>query len=205
MFKRDSKPFPPELRTASVVPRWSIVWTLTRDTVANHSFYVAFYARQIALLIDWCDSERIKHLDQLVYRALVDDLDETITGDIVSPVKAQIVDDRKAESYIADKMVERLPTVMNTLSIMDSGTPEPIRDEMRRIIKAADRLDAVIFLTIEKRLGNSVIVSRIPSVLAKLKDAWLALPADVGWLEQLWVREVIPAIRDHETTGGYGV
>ena len=38
--------FPPELRTASVIARWSIVWTLTRDTVSNHSYFVALYARE---------------------------------------------------------------------------------------------------------------------------------------------------------------
>lgn len=185
--------FPPELRTASVVPRWSIIWTLTRDSVANHSFFVTFYAREIAVLIEWQG-----YLDDLMYMALVHDLEETATGDVVSTVKAEIIDDKRAAAYIDRKMRERMPFVADDMEAMGS-------EEIKRIIKAADKLDALIFLMVERRLGNGVIAPHLPSAHAKFEAAWRNLPADKDKLDELWNTCMVPAIKEHEVAGGFGI
>lgn len=190
--------FPPELRTASVISRWSIVWTLTKDTVSNHSYFVTFYSREIAKLIGWKGD-----MGNLMFRALTHDLDELVTGDLVSPVKKEIIDDKRAEEYISMKMEERLPVVVHDLDEMDVNEQET--DEAFLIIKAADRLDALIFLIVERRLGNAVISPRIPSVWANLEAAWRALPAPKDELDKLWNTVILPAIHEHETTGGFGI
>ena len=99
--------FSPELRTASVVPRWSIVWTQTRDVLSNHSFFVTLYAEQIARLIRW-DGDRAR----LMVMAITHDLDELVTGDIVGPAKREIIDTDKAQAYIDKNMLQRLPYVV---------------------------------------------------------------------------------------------
>lgn len=192
-------PFPPELRTASVVPRWSIVWTLNENNVAEHSYYVALYAYQIARLIGWSGD-----YGDLCFAALTDDLDETITGDIVSPVKNEIVDNDRARGYVVTLMNERMPAIMDELHEIEASQPGALQ-ELKRIIKAADRLDALLFLIGEKRMGNGVIEPRIPSARANLEAAWLELPADRDMLQQCWATMIVPAIREHETVGGNGV
>lgn len=200
--------FSPELRTASVIPRWSVVWTLTRDVVSNHSFFVTNYAYQIAQIIDW----RGPLADLMLY-CLLHDVDETITGDLVAPAKKEILDTVKAKSYIDRKMVERLPWEKMQLQSISEG---PFADDIRKIAKVADRLDAVIFLVVEQRLGNSVIAPRIPEAKDGLWDAWMKLPlgplffaekVDINEdvLKRLWETMIEPAIFKHQTTGGYGL
>lgn len=207
--------FPPELRTASVVPRWSVVWTLTRDTVANHSFFVTFYAREIARLIEWGGD-----IGDLMFRALTHDLDETVTGDIVSPVKQEIIDDKRAEAYVNIQMRKRLPRVMQdleeirarqhaTLDGVGARWDERRWDEGTRIIKAADKLDALIFLIGEGRLGNGVIQPHLPFAWVKFERHWLELPVPMhaprDYLQRLYDNVMAPVVKSHESNGGFGI
>lgn|SRR5262245_11472089 len=189
-MKNSNSPFPPELRTASVVPRWSIVWTLTRDTVANHSFFNTFYSYQIGRLIMWEGD-----YSMLMYRALTHDLEETITGDLPSPVKREILDSDRAAAYIEGRMANRLGTIM--LTRHNQTAFDEKWKEADRIIKAADRLDMLIFLLIEQRLGNGVIAPSVPIAWHLMEEAWYNLPADPDKLSLLWTTNVVPAIELH--------
>lgn len=192
--------FPPELRTLSVIPRWSVVWTLTRDTVSNHSYFVTLYARNIAKLIQWDGS-----IEDLMFRALVHDAQETITGDIPSPTKQEIIDDRRAASFIQAKMDERLPFVVNELNRIQHAHVGWEDLEAWKIVKAADRLDALIYLTIESRMGNTVIRPHLPRAWALFEAAWQALPYDKAELNKLWATVMVPAVKEHDTEGGWGL
>lgn len=189
--------FPPELRTASIVPRWSIVWTLNKDTVSNHSFFVVFYAFQICMLL----GKSMQWAGIVTYLALTHDLDETITGDIVSPVKREILGDR-AEAYIKSKMQERLPSVVDKITEIETNWDV---DTMWAVITVADRLDALLFLITEHRMGNHHIDKRIPDAHGRLKDAWDRLPAPASLLSALWEDTMEPAIDAHQQGGGYGL
>lgn len=194
-------PFPPELRTASIVPRWSIVWTLNKDYVSNHSFFVTMYAVSIARLIGWKGP-----FDCLMYDALIHDLDETITGDIVSPVKKEILDRLKAAAYVQSKMRSRLSYMLNTVAWLWGRSVLYTNDaDIPLILKAADRLDALLFLIVEQRLGNTVIGPRIPDALQQLKDAWWRLPGLSHHVMTTWTTEVLPSIEAHKAEGGFGV
>ena len=190
--------FPPELRTMSVVPRWSIVWTLQRDTVANHTYFVTFYAHAIAHLIKW-DGD----LGALLFRALVHDAEECISGDIVSPIKDEIVSDR-AYAFLQLKLKERMPFVVRDLetAAADDGDWD---EEAWRIIKSADKLDALIFLLTERRLGNGVVATHLPRAWARAEAYWRALPAEKDVINELWNTVVVPAVKAHETEGGAGL
>lgn len=196
--------FPPELRTASIVPRWSVVWTLTRDTVANHSYYVTMYARSVARVIDWSGGYAL-----LMFLALTHDLEETATGDIVSPVKSEILDENRYNDFVMHMMQTRLPGVYDEIERLlgDPANGARAREvaEAWAIIKVADRLDALLFLTGEQRMGNGVIAPRIPSAEARLLSAWHELPAPKDKLEMLWSTVMKPVIRNHMEQGGNGV
>ena len=191
--------FPPELRTASVVNRWSIVWTLTHDNIAQHSFYVTFYSSQLADLLRWTGP-----LSSLMYIALTHDLEEVSIGDLVSPVKNEIIDRKRYNDFVDLKMRERLPGVMNKLDDIAERVTN-WEDDIDAIITVADRLDALLFLIGERRMGNGVVAPRIPSALTRLEAAWYELPADKDRLGLLWNTVMIPAIKAHEDQGGNGV
>lgn len=189
--------FPPEFRTASVVPRWSIIWTLTRDTLSNHSFFVTLYANQIARMIGW-----VGPFNMLLWRALTHDLDETITGDIVAPVKREITDDIRMQSYIQGQMQERMPTIIEQM--MEWQQDDLMWRQTGLIVKTADRLDALLFLIVEQRMGNGVVAPRIPEVIEGLKKSWDALPCRRQIRELRWT-DLLAEIKDHKQSGGFGV
>lgn len=68
--------FEVEFRLFSEVRRWATIRN-SGQKLAEHSFFVALYADQIATLIDW-QGDR----GALMLHALLHDIDELITGDI---------------------------------------------------------------------------------------------------------------------------
>ena len=200
MAAQNNSPFPPELRTASIVPRWSIVYVTQRDTVANHSYFVTVYAHMIARIIKWKGPR-----DYLMFSALMHDVDETITGDIVSPVKSQIIDEERMQEYVDHKVFERLGGLAHELSDLGEACKLEQMDEVDAIVKAADRMDALFFLTMEARRGNTVIDPLIRDAHARLEGAWRDLPGDRALIDFTWQTVVMPAIETHKTEGGRGV
>lgn len=197
--------FPPELRTAAVVKRWSIVRTLADDLVSSHSYFVTFYALQIARLIDWAGPYA-----DLTFTALMHDAEEFITGDLVSPVKREIIDEGKYANYVSTQMKQRLPLVEAQLeAIMDSEWASSID----RIIKVADKVDAVIFLITEQRMGNTVLGPLYQDALKNLIEAWSDLGAELygdgisvsDAHVTLWQNEIWPAIQAHWKNGSVGI
>lgn len=194
--------FPAELRTLSVVSRWNIVWTLTNDTVANHSFFVTLYAREIAQIINWPGP-----MADLMFYALMHDAEEFVTGDIVGPTKREIVDNDRAKAYIQAKMGERVPKQAREIDRIEHT--EGWGEQIKLIVKAADRLDALLFLTMEKRLGNGVIAPLIPDMWKMMRESWNALPWPREYstydIDGLYHQHVATDVQRHEKHGGYGV
>ncbi len=192
-------PFPPELRTMSIVPRWSICWTLNRDYLSNHSFFVGIYAHDIARMLEWTGP-----VSALMYLALTHDLDELATGDVVGPAKREIIDVERAEAYVSMKLNEKLPRMMEHIDryLVASSNWE---SDILAIIAVADRLDALLFLITEQRLGNTVIGPRAPDAQSRLEAAWFELPAERDELQRLWNTAVLPSIAAQRGQGGFGI
>lgn len=191
--------FPPELRTASVVPRWAIVRTLSQDNVAIHSYFVTYYALQIARLIQWQGP-----LADLMFYALTHDIEETFTGDWVSPVKKAVTDPGALSNFISQQMKERLPLIEGQLeTIMESQHGVTIE----KIVKVADKADAALYLIMEQRMGNTVLAGLFADACNNLFNAWVDLCEhyDVQSRERLWDDEIYPAIQAHWKYGGIGI
>lgn len=201
--------FPPELRTASVVDRWSIVRLFYKDSVAEHSFYVTFYALQIARLVEW----QGPYAD-LTFAALMDDIEETFTSDIVSPVKRQIIDEGALANFVSEQMKQRLPLLEGQLDVIYESH---WGNHIHRIIKVADKVDAAIHLIIEQRMGNTVLRPLYDDVMGNLVVAWHDLGVEffgedsrdnhARWTQHRgqWNDQVYPALQAHWKHGGIGV
>lgn len=197
--------FPPELRTASVVQRWSIVRTINPDSVANHSFYVCFYALQIARLIGWPGPYA-----DLTFAALMHDAEEFITGDLVSPVKNEIIDDGKYANFVSEQMKLRLPGVETQMDVIAESMWGASID---RIIKVADKVDAVLYLITEARMGNGVLHPLQRDAMENLVIAWdnilegemFATDEDRKRHRDMWNDTIYPAIQAHYQHGSIGI
>jgi len=158
--------FERELRTLAGVPRWSIIRTLRTQSVAEHSYYVAIYADQIAELIEWKGSKY-----DLFRLAMFHDLDEILSGDIASPAKAVLKsgDWSKFKQWTAKLMVTRFSYFQEWVSSTNS--------ESLAILNAADWLEGVLFLCNEEFQGNQSVKSVRRHCTTKLIESVYNLPA----------------------------
>lgn len=201
MSEQVVSPFPVRLRAASIVGRWSIIWTHAPDNVATHSFFAIYYAIVIADLL----KSKVDR-GKLAVITVLHDLDELFTGDIVGVVKRSIVDEVAAAKFVRRKMREVTPGLI----VMENEYNDVDKygvslDDIATIIKAADRLDALFFALAEVALGNRIIEARLPSLTSRLDEAWRNLPADEQTLHDLWETYISPAIAAHMLPANYDI
>lgn len=190
VVRMDHRAFSPRLRILSIVPRWSLLPTTRPDTTSSHSFYVTLYARQIAKLIEWPGP-----MEELLWAALMHDQDEMITGDIVGFVKRAVVDPYKLEQFVNDGISNHSPFTVPTVTSSD---------EVNKIIRVADLMDAMFFICWETLQGNKMMGSRFDIALAALRDAWFNLE-EIGILGQSWNGVILKAIGHHMNAESYAL
>lgn len=189
--------FPVRLRAAAIVKRWSIVWTLQPDTIAQHMYFNALYSRTVADLIEWKGDRGLLALVSLLH-----DVEETVTGDIVGVVKHEIIDAKKASDFTARVMERQMPTIHDAYM---AAKADPSYDEMHKIVKVADHLDSAFYALTEQALGNRIIGARIHLIIKRLEEAWYRLPGDHFLLGKIWEEQIHPALEAHEDSKNYDI
>jgi len=147
--------FEREIRDLGFLKRWSIVRTIRDQTVAEHTFNVAFYANDIA---DWLQSQGADISDtlwlSLLQQVLWHDLDEMFTGDIPGPAK------RALRGSNIEGWQEKVRAWMDVVfgigrhSRNGNGHGPKEQNRITAIIKLADILDAACEMATEEQLGN---------------------------------------------------
>ena len=158
--------FERELRTLAHVPRWSIIRTIRTQSVAEHSYYTAIYADQIAEYIEW-KGDRFA----LMRFAMIHDMDEMLSGDIASPAKAVLQQGggwRRFKDWTINLMSKRFHYFKDWFL--------PINSEMYQILNVADWLEGVLFLCDEEFLGNKNVRDVKTHCVNKLFEAVKLLP-----------------------------
>lgn len=147
--------FEREYRELSFVRRWGIHRRLLEQSVAEHSYYVALYAMQIAKFIGWPQnySGTVGELGGLLRAALLHDVPEVITGDPAGPVKRQTMA-MMGERAIGEGVARRFgPEVAIEIEAANHPTSNAGK-EIKAIVKVADSLDALFHLATEIQMGN---------------------------------------------------
>jgi len=176
---KPNKPFASGFRDVSYVSRWTILRRNRHQYLAEHSYFVAVYADQIARLIEW-DGDYGK----LMRYALYHDLDETITGDIPGPAKRLGWTKRKAAtvlgSIVSDKFGKDVSDVIASTS-----------KAITSIVSAADSVEEVCYLAEEALSGNSAWTREVMiEAIGRLKHKWYDLPADASLLDKIYREHV---------------
>lgn len=128
-----------ELRL-SAVPRWVIVNTIQKQSVAEHSFNVAIIAPRIAINHFGVSQRDFETLYRITRYALLHDQYEAFTGDIPSPAKAALG-------------IKENPSEFDTRV----NEYEPASELIERVVKVADYIDAILFLSREMEMGNGSV------------------------------------------------
>lgn len=150
------------------IERWALMRNTSKENIAEHSFFVSLLAHALAcikrdIFFDDCSPEKAASL------ALLHDASEIFTGDMPTPIKYYNPEMRaiygEIEKTANERLINALPEALTSSYREMINVPE----EYRTIIKAADKLSALIKCIEEKNSGNAEFARAEESTLSSLK------------------------------------
>lgn len=130
------------------IHRWGLMRNARQENLCEHTLDVTYIAHALALL-SGVDPAKA------VLCSLYHDCTEIITGDLPTPVKYYDDEIRRSYRRIEDSAGERLLSALpKTLAKEYRPLMLDVDPETRRIVKAADKLSALIKCIEEIRMGN---------------------------------------------------
>ena len=141
------------------INRWALMRNSRMEDLSEHSLEVAMIAHALCMI---GNVRYGKHLngERAAVIALYHDASEIITGDLPTPVKYYSDEIRDAyknvESLAEDQLLEELPDDLKEIyrGILKADTSQEDR-LLRRYVKAADKLSALIKCIEEESAGNT--------------------------------------------------
>ena len=169
------------------IHRWPLMRNTSTENISEHTQEVAVLAHALALLHN-TRFEGNADVGKCVLLALYHDVPEIITGDLPTPVKyhSEVLRDayRQVEDGAADRLLAMLPDDLQgayyPLLHQESNSLEA------RLVKAADKLSALIKYTEELKLGNREFFKAHQSTEQSLHA--MKLPA-----VEVFLKEFMPA------------
>ncbi|MCI8443307.1 MAG: 5'-deoxynucleotidase [Provencibacterium sp.] len=168
------------------IHRWALMHSARTETLSEHTLETAILTHALCLLRNehfggQCDAGRA------VLCALYHDAAETITGDLPTPVKYYSPRIREAYGELEQAAGERL------LQMLPDSLRQAYREqlfcqdeEILRLVKAADKLSALIKCIEEERMGNREFACAKQAALHTLHQ--MRLPE-----VELFLKEFLPA------------
>lgn len=170
------------------INRWGLMRNARSESLAEHSLCTAYVAHILACIANARFSAGVDP-ERTVCFALYHDASEIMTGDLPTPVKysnESMRDEyKKVEKVAVRHLVSMLPNDIAGL-IKPSVTGEELPERERAIVKAADKLCALIKCIEEETAGNSEFSSAKASTMEMLMSN--PLPETLCFIE-----EFIPA------------
>ena len=152
----DQYPFFAYLSRMRYINRWGLMRNTVQENIQEHSHMVAVLAHALAVIRrDVLGGEADPGLAAAA--ALYHDAPEILTGDLPTPIKYYNPDIRDAykevEQFSARKLLDMLPESLRPA--FDPLLREDYDPELRRLVKAADKLSAYLKCVEECKAGNS--------------------------------------------------
>lgn len=158
-------------RRLSHVIRYNNTPKLQHENVATHSFFVALYTMVVTDSLNLPDAEKLK----AIRMALVHDIEESFSGDIIYDVKRQSPEFKEAVTMmnhaILGKTLQGLPE--ETAKLYDELWKEyNMRDSYSaQIVEFADDLSAAMFSSEEVKLGNTYFEEILGNIKKRISNS----------------------------------
>lgn len=153
------------------IDRWALMRNVNKENLSSHSLDVAAIAHCLALI----GNERFGksyNAEKAAVLGIYHDMPEIITGDMPTPVKYYSSDIRQAFGKIEEaaqkSILDTLPEYLKT-AYKDIMCPDET-GELYKLIKAADKISALIKCIEEKNSGNKEFSSAEKTTLKAIKD-----------------------------------
>ncbi len=135
------------------INRWGLMRNTRNENLSEHSLEVAFIAHSLAVI----GNKRLNkgyNPDRVAVCAMFHDTSEIITGDMPTPIKYYNPEIKEAykkiEAVAEEELISMLPRDMQE-EFRDIYSPD---EESAPLIKAADKLSALIKCIEEVKMGN---------------------------------------------------
>ena len=171
-----------------LIERWSLMRNSRPENLSEHSLEVSMLSHALAVI----SNERFGNSLNVEKAALIGiyhDASEIITGDMPTPIKYFNENIQEAykevEKHAAKRLHLMLPEYMQK-SYEDIFFPKKEDEYLWKLVKAADKLAALIKCIEEEKAGNTEFISAKKSIL-KLIDDMKLREVDV------FIEEFLPA------------
>lgn len=149
--------------------RWGLMYNTKNENLSEHSLETAYIAHALAVIKNRRFSGSLD-VGNIALTAMFHDTSEIITGDMPTPIKyfnPDIKNSYKQIEALANKqLISMLPKDLQE-DFIPLYNPD---EETAKIIKAADKLSALIKCTQELNRGNTEFSSARESTLNALRD-----------------------------------
>lgn len=139
------------------INRWALMRNVRQENISEHSNDVAVIAHALAVIKNTRFDGNLNP-DRAAFLGLYHDMTEIITGDMPTPVKYHSEDMRrefqKIEDNAASRLLNMLPEDMRAY-YDDAFFPKKDDEYLWKIVKAADKLSALIKCIEELTAGNN--------------------------------------------------
>ena len=175
------------------IERWALMRSGRRENLSEHSLEVAMIAHALCLI----GNERFgRHLnaEKAALAGLYHDVSEIITGDMPTPVKYgndRIHDSYKeVEKQAVEQLLKQLPDDLRPHyeAILRGTSDDPEEQYMFALVKAADKLSALIKCMEEKQMQNREFEIAYESTLKKVNEMAAQYPEI-----QVYMDEFLPS------------
>lgn len=157
------------------IDRWALMRNTRKESLAEHTLETAFIAHALAVIENRRFGGNV-NAEKAALLALFHDAPEIITGDLPTPIKYYNPEIKQIYNEIEDAASERLLGLLpddlrpDFVGLFNNTDPH-----LKAIVKAADKLSALIKCRDELALGNRDFSSAEESTLKAVKA--LDLPA----------------------------
>jgi 5'-deoxynucleotidase len=179
------------------IERWALMRNSRPENLSEHSLEVAIIAHALATIAN-VRHGRSLNAEKAALIGLFHDTTEIITGDMPTPVKYANGAIREAYKNVEEdagrQLLSELPDDLRPIyeKIYFAGgegsaaAGEPDADEayLRRLVKAADKISALIKCIEERQAGNAEFVTAEKAVREKVDEMAAELPEVADYLSE---------------------
>lgn len=165
------------------INRWGLMRNTRSENIAEHSLDTAIITHLLCELRNKRFGGNVDSSKAVMY-AIYHDVPEIITGDLPTPVKyySPVISEayKDVEKAAVNKLLEGIPEDLRECyaEIFDSESDV----ELHRLVKAADKISALIKCIEERKTGNSDFLDAERQTLASIKR--MKLPEADTFLEE---------------------
>ena len=158
------------------INRWALMRNTVSENISEHSNDVAVIAHALAVIKNLRFGGEL-NAERAAFLGLYHDMTEIITGDMPTPVKYHSDDMREAFQQVEDKAGRHLLSMLpeDMAKYYESAFFKADEDEyLWKIVKAADKISALIKCIEEKNAGNNEFVKALESTRESIVN--MAMP-----------------------------